>query len=122
MPHRTFNITVRFLGGLTSSQRAVFEFAAARWTRIITADVPGVRFGGEILDAILARINRRARIVVCGLISQYNATAPVPGPYQFARVLIQRARVEDLENAPRALGRLFDGSNQGKLIIQVSAV
>ena len=31
--------------------------------------------GGEILDAVLTRINRKARIVICGAISQYNATA-----------------------------------------------
>jgi NADPH-dependent curcumin reductase CurA len=28
--------------------------------------------------------------------------------------------VEGLRNAPTALGKLFDGSNQGKLIIKVS--
>ena len=30
--------------------------------------------GGEILDAVLARIDRKARIVICGAISQYNNT------------------------------------------------
>jgi NADPH-dependent curcumin reductase CurA len=28
--------------------------------------------------------------------------------------------VDGLENAPRAINRLFDGSNKGKLIIKVS--
>ena len=28
--------------------------------------------------------------------------------------------VEGLENAPRALNKLFDGSNQGKLVVKVS--
>jgi NADPH-dependent curcumin reductase CurA len=50
--------------------------------------------GGKILDAVLNRINIKARIAVCGLISQYNAVKPVPGPYNFARVLVQRARIE----------------------------
>ena len=50
--------------------------------------------GGSILDAVLARINLKARIVLCGLISQYNATEPVPGPFNFASVLINRARIE----------------------------
>jgi NADPH-dependent curcumin reductase CurA len=36
--------------------------------------------GGDILDAVLTRINMKARIVICGAISQYNATAPVKGP------------------------------------------
>lgn len=111
--------------------------------------------GGEILDAVLSLINVRARIAVCGQISQYNAVEPVPGPYNFINILTQRARVEGfivldyasrfqeamvdlggwhaegkiqyrvdviegLENAPRGINKLFDGSNKGKLIIKVS--
>ena len=33
---------------------------------------------GEILDAVLALINNKARISLCGMIPQYNATKPVP--------------------------------------------
>ena len=50
--------------------------------------------GGATLDAVLSLINMRARIVVCGLISQYNATAPVPGPKNLGNLLVQRARME----------------------------
>ncbi|HSR66409.1 MAG TPA: NADP-dependent oxidoreductase [Acidobacteriota bacterium] len=110
--------------------------------------------GGKILDAVLARMNRYGRIPVCGLISQYNATEPVPGPYNFVRILTQRLKVqgfivmdylnrsdeafqhlapwlmegrlkyrldvrEGLQNAPQALNDLFEGANQGKLILQV---
>ncbi|MEK6299098.1 MAG: NADP-dependent oxidoreductase [Acidobacteriota bacterium] len=110
--------------------------------------------GGEILDAALSLINQRARVVLCGLISQYNAVDPVPGPYNFSNILIKRARiegfividymnraqeamadlgkwlaegkikyrvdvVEGLERAPEALGKLFDGSNVGKLVVQL---
>jgi NADPH-dependent curcumin reductase CurA len=117
-------------------------------------DIDFENVGGDILDAILARINLRARIVLCGLIAQYNATGPVPGPTNFAQILMKRARVEGfivsdflpraaeataalarwlaegklkyrvdvvkgLRNAPAALNRLFDGSNTGKLIIEV---
>ena len=118
-------------------------------------DVHFENVGGEILDAALSLINLRARIVLCGLISQYNAAQPVPGPYFFGNLLTRRARVEGfivldyaprfqeavrdlsrwhaegrlryrvevvegLENAPRALNKLFDGSNQGKLVVKVS--
>ena len=111
--------------------------------------------GGEILDAVLGRINKHARLVICGLISQYNAREPVPGPCNFANILVRSARVEGfivldfldraaealkdlggwlaegrlqyrvdvvegLEKAPRTLNKLFDGSNRGKLIVQVS--
>ncbi len=50
--------------------------------------------GGQILDAVLARMNLHGRISVCGLISQYNATEPVPGPYNFAAILTKRLKVE----------------------------
>jgi len=50
--------------------------------------------GGEILDAALARINRGARVVICGAISQYNATEGVRGPGNYLALLVQRARME----------------------------
>jgi hypothetical protein len=52
--------------------------------------------GGEILDAVLARINRRARIVICGAISQYNNTTPVAGPKNYLSLLVNRARMEGM--------------------------
>ena len=57
-------------------------------------DIDFENVGGKILDAILSLINLRARIVLCGLIAQYNATEPVPGPYNFVNILVSRARVE----------------------------
>lgn len=42
--------------------------------------------GGEILDIVLTRINLRARIVICGAISQYNNTEPVKGQIGRAHV------------------------------------
>ena len=47
--------------------------------------------GGEILDAALARLALRARIVICGAISQYNNTAPVKGPSNYMSLLVNRA-------------------------------
>ena len=69
-------------------------------------DIGFENVGGEIMDAVLAQINFRARIALCGLISSYNATEPVPGPYNFANILVQRARVEGfivMDYAPRAM-------------------
>jgi NADPH-dependent curcumin reductase CurA len=57
-------------------------------------DVCFENVGGEILDAALALINERARIALCGLISQYNESVPPPGPRFFGNLLIKRARVE----------------------------
>jgi NADPH-dependent curcumin reductase CurA len=48
--------------------------------------------GGEILDTVLTRINRKARIVICGAISQYNATAKPVGPGRTTSRSCQPAR------------------------------
>src|SRR4029453_18456906 len=47
--------------------------------------------GGDILDTVLTRIARGARIVICGAISQYNNTAPVKGPSNYLSLLVNRA-------------------------------
>ncbi|WP_395702069.1 NADP-dependent oxidoreductase [Aquabacterium sp.] len=52
--------------------------------------------GGDILDAALARINRKARIVICGAISQYNNTGAMQGPKNYMSLLVNRARMEGM--------------------------
>jgi NADPH-dependent curcumin reductase CurA len=52
--------------------------------------------GGDILDTVLARINRGARIVICGAISQYNNTTPVKGPANYLSLLVNRARMQGM--------------------------
>ncbi len=47
--------------------------------------------GGEILDAALARLARHARVVICGAISQYNATEPMRGPSNYMSLLVNHA-------------------------------
>jgi len=109
--------------------------------------------GGRILDAALGHLAMRGRIVLCGMISQYNSD--VSAPSNLTELIMQRARMEGflctdyaprgaemyrdmvawlasgqlkfrldvvdgLKSAPEALNRLFDGSNTGKLVVQVS--
>ena len=52
--------------------------------------------GGDILDVVLTRINRGARIVICGAISQYNNTTPVKGPSNYMMLLVARARMQGM--------------------------
>ena len=49
--------------------------------------------GGEILNIALTRINMKARIVICGAISQYN-NKEVKGPANYLSLLVNRARME----------------------------
>ncbi len=50
--------------------------------------------GGDILDAVLTRIAPKARIVICGAISQYNNKEAVKGPANYLSLLVNRARME----------------------------
>ena len=52
--------------------------------------------GGEILDHVLAKLAPKARIVICGAISQYNNTTPVKGPANYLSLLVNRARMEGI--------------------------
>jgi NADPH-dependent curcumin reductase CurA len=47
--------------------------------------------GGAILDAALANLARGARVVICGAISQYNATEAIKGPSNYLSLLVNRA-------------------------------
>ncbi len=51
--------------------------------------------GGEILDHALANLNLRARVVICGAISQYNESS-IQGPKNYLSLLVSRARMEGL--------------------------
>ena len=111
--------------------------------------------GGIILDAALGCINPFARIVACGMISQYNQQQPAPvfsniwqivaktatmrgflGRYYLDRFpeamadlkrwsaegnIHAREHIEvGLEKFYTAFMRLFKGTNQGKMILQIS--
>ncbi|HEX4018602.1 MAG TPA: NADP-dependent oxidoreductase [Frankiaceae bacterium] len=52
--------------------------------------------GGEILDAALTRLARGARIVICGAVSQYNATEAVRGPANYLSLLVFRASMKGM--------------------------
>jgi NADPH-dependent curcumin reductase CurA len=47
--------------------------------------------GGEILDAALAHLARFARVVLCGAISQYNASGAMRGPSNYMSLLVNHA-------------------------------
>lgn len=52
--------------------------------------------GGDILDDVLAKLAMKARIIICGAISQYNNTTPVKGPANYLSLLVNRARMEGM--------------------------
>ena len=67
--------------------------------------------GGDILEAALNHINMKARVVLCGGISAYNATEPTPGPVNLMNLVIMRARMEGfivIDYLPRAAEAIAD--------------
>jgi len=77
--------------------------------------------GGEILDIVLTRLARRARIVICGAISQYNNTTAIRGPANYLSLLVNRARMEGIvvfdyaSRFPKAVAELAGYLKDGRL-------
>jgi NADPH-dependent curcumin reductase len=84
--------------------------------------------GGEILDACLQLMNFKGRIPTCGLISQYNNSKPVPGPYNYGMILMQRLRVEGFivmdfaDRFPEAIASLSKWMSEGNIKVRVEVV
>jgi NADPH-dependent curcumin reductase CurA len=50
--------------------------------------------GGDILDAALANLAMRGRVVICGAIARYNDAELGPGPKNYLSLLLRRGRME----------------------------
>jgi NADPH-dependent curcumin reductase len=78
--------------------------------------------GGEILDAVLTRLARHARVVVCGSISQYNNDGPAHGPANYMALLVDRARMEGFlvfdfaSRYPEAAAQMAGWVAEGRLL------
>ena len=90
-------------------------------------DVQFENVGGVVLDTALGLMNTHSRVVVCGLISQYNVTEPY-GYKQLRSVLVNRIRMQGMivfdwkdryGEATAGLGAYFA---QGKLKYRESIV
>ena len=58
-------------------------------------DVYFENVGGALLDALLAVMNRFSRIVICGLVAEYNATEPY-GYKRLRSILVNRIRMQGM--------------------------
>ncbi len=90
-------------------------------------DVYFENVGGEMLDTLLAQMNLFSRVVVCGMISQYNVTEPY-GVKNLRYVLTQRIRMQGMivfdwkDRYGEALGALAGLLAQNKLKYRESVV
>ena len=84
--------------------------------------------GGDILDSVLKRLRMKARIVLCGGISQYNATGETRGPANYLSLITARGRMEGfviidyLDRAGEAIAGMGPWVAAGKLKSRVDVV
>ena len=77
--------------------------------------------GGQISDAVIANINKFARIPVCGAISLYNATEPPLGPRIQPELIKKSALMQGFiisnyaSRFPEALAKLSQWFTEGKI-------
>ena len=115
---------------------AAVDYKAADWRDQLNAatpdgiDVDFENVGGEVMEAVFGRLNVRARVALCGLISGYNDDAPAvsAGPRNFGNLLIQRVHLEGfivLDHFGRAreiIPQLAGWMAEGKLKAQETVV
>jgi NADPH-dependent curcumin reductase len=77
--------------------------------------------GGEILDTVLTRISRGARIIICGAVSQYNEARP-RGPANYMMLLVARASMTGMlvfdyaDQYPQAMAEMAGWYRAGQLV------
>jgi NADPH-dependent curcumin reductase CurA len=74
--------------------------------------------GGDILDAVLSRLALKARVVICGAISQYNNKEAVKGPANYLSLLVNRARMEGFVVMDHAANFAAAGQEMGGWMAQ----
>lgn len=97
----TFDIQIRFLGGLSSCQRAAFRAAADRWSRMIVENLPPVMVDGEQIDDVLVLARGRFIDGPGGILGQAGPTHLRPGSLLPAKGIMSfdTADLQSMENA-----------------------
>lgn len=89
---------------------------------ISTYNATGRGTGPANYGAILIKRAMVKGFIILDYQARYGeATSALAGWHAQGKLKYRVDVVEGLESAPRALGRLFDGSNQGKLVVRVAA-
>lgn len=83
--------------------------------------------GGEILEGAIGNLAMKGRVAICGMISQYNASEPAPGPTNLWNLLAKTARMEGFlitgwlgsEDSQNAFNQISDWLKEGKMHARV---
>ena len=90
-------------------------------------DVDFENVGGAVLDTVLALMNRFSRIIVCGLVAEYNSTEPY-GYRRLRSVLVNRIHMQGMivfdwkDRYGEALAGLAKHFAAGKIVYRESVV
>jgi NADPH-dependent curcumin reductase CurA len=102
-------------------RRALREHAPAR------VDVYFDNVGGDVLDAVLTRLARGARIVICGGVSQYNAEQ-MRGPANYLALIAARGTMTGMvvfdyaDRYAQAAAELAGWLREGRLVAREQVV
>lgn len=84
-------------------------------------DVYFENVGGAHLEAVLNLMNANGRIAVCGMIDQYNATTPQPGPANLSQIVIKKLKMQGFivfdhwDGYPAFVEQMVQWIQQGKV-------
>jgi NADPH-dependent curcumin reductase CurA len=84
-------------------------------------DVYFENVGGKHLEAALEHMNPFGRVVLCGMISQYNSTQPEPGPHNLFYVTTKRLKIQGfivsdhLDRRPQFLTDMGQWMREGRI-------
>ena len=146
-----FDVAIDYRGKSVEQLSGAIAAAAPGGVNIIFENV-----GGDILDAGLMNLAPRARVILCGLICEYNNADGKAGARNLWQLIVKQATmtgflimgyaprfaeggkaiaqwmaegrlridehvVEGIDQAFPAFMMLFDGTNQGKLILRIAS-
>ncbi len=106
---------------------AAVNYKAADWKEQLTKATPDgidINFenvGGEIMEFVFSRLNLRASVALCGLISSYNESSDERTKVSLSKVLMKRIRIEGFiitdfaDKFPEASVKLITWLAQGKI-------
>ena len=106
---------------------AAVNYKAPDWKQqLIDATPDGIdvnfeNVGGEIMQFVFSRLNLRARVALCGMISSYNDPDDLKTKVSLTSVLMKRVRVEGfiitdfMNRFPEGSAKLIEWIAQGKI-------
>lgn len=86
-----FDVAIDYKGKTSDQLAAEIAHAAPEGVNIVFENV-----GGDVLDAALMNLAPKARVILCGLISEYNSGAQKHGARNLWQLIVKRASMQGI--------------------------